>query len=66
MGDYSRQDLIISIENSVDFIKSCLDSADETVAFIFKKHGVSDLDKASLSALNELFNEIYAIEANLR
>lgn len=66
MSDYSRQDLIISIENSVKFIESCLDSADETIAFVFKKYGVSNLEKASLSTLNELFNELYVIEADLR
>lgn len=66
MKKCSKQNLIISIENSIDFIESHLDSDDKTIAFIFKKHGVRTLEKASLHTLHDLFDELYAIEADLR
>lgn len=65
MKDYNKQDLIISIENSIDFIGTHLDSADKTVAFVLKKHGVKNLEKASFSTLQGVFNELYAIETDL-
>lgn len=65
MKDYNRQDLIISIENSIDFIGTHLDSADKIVAFVLKKYGVKNLEKASFSTLQNVFNELYAIEADL-
>lgn len=66
MKNCDKQNLIISIENSIAFIESHLDSADKTVAFILKKHGVRDLEKTSLGILQDLFNELYAIETDLR
>ncbi len=66
MQNCNKQNLIISIESSMDFIESHLDSADKTIAIVFKKHGVRNLERASLSTLQELFNEVYAIEADLR
>lgn len=66
MKNCDKQNLIISIENSIDFIESHLDSADKTVAFVLKKHDVRNLERASLSTLQDLFNELYAIEADLR
>jgi len=66
MSNCSKQDLVISIENSTDFIESHLDSADKTIAFVLKKHGVKEIEKAAYNTLQDLFNELYAIEADLR
>lgn len=66
MKNCDKQNLIISIESSIDFIESHLDSADKTIAFVFKKHGVRNLERASLSTLQNLFNELYAIEADIQ
>ena len=41
MKNCDKQNLIISIESSIDFIESHLDSADKTIAFVFKKHSVT-------------------------
>jgi hypothetical protein len=66
MKNSDKQSLAISIENSIDFIESHLDSADKTIAFILKKHGVKNFEKASIHTLQDLFSELYAIEADLR
>ncbi len=66
MKNSDRQNLVISIESSIDFIESHLDSADKTIAFILKKHGIRNLEKASIHTLQDLFNELYAIESDLR
>lgn len=66
MKNSDKQSLVISIENSIGFIESHLDSADKTIAFILKKHGVKNLEKASIHTLQDLFSELYAIEADLR
>ena len=66
MKNCNKQNLIIGIESSIDFIESHLDSADKTIAFVLKKHGVRNLEKASTHTLQDLFNELYAIEADLR
>ena len=55
MKNCDKQNLIISI-----------DSADKSIAFILKKHGVRNLEKASIYTLQDLFSELYAIEADLR
>lgn len=60
-----KQNLIISIESSIDFIESHLDSADKTIAFVLKKHGIRDLERASIHTLQNIFNELYAIKADL-
>ena len=65
MENHDRQNLMINIENSIVFIESHLDSADKTVESVFKRHGVRDLEKASLSSLYDIFSELYAIEADL-
>lgn len=66
MKNRDKQHLIISIESSIDFIESHLDSADKTIAFILKKHGIRNLEKASIYKLQDLFNELYAIESDLK
>ena len=66
MNNCDKQNLIISIESSINFIEFQLDSADKTIAFVLKKHGVKNLEKARISALKDLFNELYAIEADLQ
>lgn len=66
MKNSIRKDLIISIENCINFIGAHLDSADKVVESVLKKHRVRNLKKASLSALNDIFSELYAIEADLR
>ena len=65
MKNSDRQNLVINIDSSIDFIESHLDSADKTIAFILKKHGVRSLEKASIHTLRDLSNELYAIEADL-
>lgn len=65
MKNRDKKNLIISIESSIDFIESQLDSADKTIAFVLKKHGVKNLTRASVHTLQDLFNELYAIEADL-
>ena len=65
MKNYDKQNLIISIENSMDFIESYLDSADETIAFVLKKYDVKNLTSASIYTLQDIFNELYAIDADL-
>lgn len=65
MINCDKQNLIISIENSINFIGSHLDSANKTIAYILRKHGVRDLKKESIHTLQDLFNELYAIEADL-
>lgn len=65
MKNRDKENLIISIESSIDFIESQLDSADKTIAFVLKKHGVRNLTRASMHTLQDLFNELYAIEADL-
>lgn len=66
MKNSDKQNLVISIESSIDFIESHLDSADKTIAFVLKRHGIRNLEKASFHTLQDLFNELYAIEADLR
>jgi len=66
MKNCRKQDLIISIENSINFIESHLTSADKIIEFVFKKHGVRNLESARLCTLQDLFNELYAIEADLK
>ena len=66
MKKSGKQNLIICIESSIDFIESHLDSAEETIAFVLKKHGVRNLERVSYSTLQNLFNELYTIEADLR
>lgn len=66
MKNIDKQNLVISIESSIDFIESHLDSADKIIAFVQKKYGVRNLEKASIHTLQDIFNELYAIEADLR
>ena len=66
MKNSDKQNLVISIESSIDFIESHLDPADKTIAFVLKKHGVRNLEKTSIHTLQDLFSELYAIEADLR
>mgnify|MGYP001183381689 FL=1 len=66
MKTCSRKDLIISIENCIDSIGAHTDSADKAVGSVLKKHQVRNLEKASLSVLNDIFSELYAIEADLK
>lgn len=54
MKNYDKQNLIISIENSMDFIESYLDSADETIAFVLKKYDVKNLTSASIYTLQDI------------
>ena len=37
MKNSDKQNLVISIESSIDFIESHLDSADKTIAFVLKQ-----------------------------
>ena len=66
MKTCSCKDLIISIENCIESIDAQSDSADKIVGFVLKKHRVRNLEKANLSVLNDIFSELYAIEADLK
>lgn len=66
MNNYDKQSLISSIEGSINFITSHMDSADTIIAFVFKKHEVRSLEKTSASKLEDLFSEIHAIENDIR
>lgn len=66
MKTCSRKDLIISIENCIDFIGAHSDSVDKIVGSVLKKHRVRNLEKASLRVRNDIFSELYAIEADLK
>ena len=65
MKAHDKQDLITSIENCISAILSHPESDDRTIVFAFRKHGVKDLYRASLGTLQDLFNELFALEADL-
>ncbi len=64
MTAFEREDLIISIENSAAYIAS--ENKQETVDFILAKYGTESIEQLSDCYLSEVFNELYAIEADLR
>ena len=59
-----RENWIMNIENTADFIASEIGS--ETVDFVLGKYGARSVEDISDSDLSEVFSELYAIEADLR
>lgn len=64
MTEFERENLIISIENSAAYIAS--ENKQETVDFILAKYGAESIGQISDCYLSEVFNELDAIEADLR
>lgn len=59
-----RENWIVSIENTADFIASEIGS--ETVDFVLGRYGASSIESISDSDLSEVFGELYAIETDFR
>lgn len=54
----------ISIENTAAFIESQIGA--DTVNAVFAKYGATSLEDLNACYYSEVFNELYAIEADLR
>lgn len=65
MKNYDRQNLIVGIENSIAIIESRLDSAEKIIESVFERRCVRNIEDATMSTLEVLFSELYAIEADL-
>ena len=59
-----RENWRINIENAVRFIIS--EIGEEAVASILYKYRVNVIDQIASTDLSEVFNELYAIEVELR
>ncbi len=59
-----RENWIINIENTASTISSQLGSA--VVDAVFQRYGAKSIEDLSPSDLPDVFNELYAIEADLR
>lgn len=59
-----RENWRINIENAVRFIIS--EIGEEAVASILYKYRVNFIDQIASTDLSEVFNELYAIEVELR
>lgn len=64
MTNNEIQSYRIGCQNSADYISSEIGS--ETVEFILAKYGAADIESISPSDLQDVFNELYGIEADLR
>ncbi len=64
MKTFERENLIISIENSAAYIAS--ENKPETINFILSKYGAESIEQIPDCYLSEVFNELDAIEADLR
>lgn len=64
MTGFERENLLISIENSAAYIAS--ENKSETVDFVLAKYGTDSIEQIPDCYLSEVFNELYAIEADLR
>jgi hypothetical protein len=60
----NNTDYKIGINNAASIIESELGS--EVVNFVFQKYGAHDIDDLNPAYLPDVFNELYAIEADLR
>ncbi|WP_346683697.1 hypothetical protein [Anaerostipes butyraticus] len=63
MKKSERECWITNIENTAAVICSELDSA--VVEAVFKRYGANSTEDANPEDLPEIFNELYAIEADL-
>lgn len=59
-----RNNWIANIENTASFIETEIGA--ETVDFVLGKYGAKSVEQISSSDLPDVFNELYAIEADLR
>lgn len=59
-----RNNWIANIENTASFIETEIRA--ETVDFVLGKYGAKSVEQISSSDLPDVFNELYAIEADLR
>lgn len=59
-----RENWIINIENTASTISSQLGSA--VVDGVLQRYGARSVEDLNLSDLPDVFNELYAIEADLR
>ena len=59
-----RENWIINIENTASTISSQVGSA--VVDAVFQKYGAKSVEDLSPNDLQDVFNELYAIEADLR
>lgn len=59
-----RENWIINIENTASTISSQLGSA--VVDGVLQRYGARSVEDLNLSDLPDIFNELYAIEADLR
>ncbi len=59
-----RSNWITNIENTASFIESEIGT--ETVNYVLEKYGAKSIEQIASSDLSEVFNELYAIEADLR
>lgn len=64
MSNISKQGYINSIEESAAIVSKELDP--EVVSFVYQRFGANNLESVQISDLPEVFNELYAIEADLR
>lgn len=64
MTKRERKDLIIGIENTAAVISAQVGQA--VVDSVFKRYGAHDTCDLNPSYLSDVFNELYAIEADLR
>ena len=59
-----RENWIINIENTASTISSQVGSA--VVDTVFQKYGAKSVEDLNSNDLQDVFNELYAIEADLR
>lgn len=59
-----RENWIINIENTASTISSQVGSA--VVDAVFQKYGAKSVEDLNSHDLQDVFNELYAIEADLR
>ena len=59
-----RENWIINIENTASTISSQVGSA--VVDAVFQKYGAKSVEDLNSNDLQDVFNELYAIEADLR
>lgn len=64
MTKSERQNWIDNIDNSAAIVSSEMGSA--VVDTVFRRFGIRCVEDASDSILPDIFNEIYAIEADLK
>ena len=59
-----RENWIVNIENATSFIAS--EIGNETVGFVLEKYGAETIDEIADCDLSDVFNELDAIEAEIR